>query len=152
MNRHDTICYFQYDCPPLGNSLRVPYRRKQQVIWTRRIHPCNVNMKHTPWPNVRPHKQERHVQERVTKHKSFLNLGLDWCKWCFMLQVPTGEDWIESTACLEMAAKGIKNSSFPTCSQLTMWHCSICLQTVNKMDCQLVLQWCISHKYTNPFS
>jgi len=33
--------------------------------------------------------------------------------------MPTGE-MTGSRACLEMAAKGIKNSGFPTCSQLTM--------------------------------
>jgi len=76
VNRHDTIHYFQYDCLPLGNSVRIPYRWKEQVIRTYRTHPCNVNMKQRPWPYVRPRKQGRHIQETVTKLKSFPNLRL----------------------------------------------------------------------------
>jgi len=60
---------------------------------------------------------------------------------------------MESKACLEMPAKGIKNSSFPTCIQQT-WCCS---NSNRKRDGQLALEWCISHTqicciWYNPFS
>jgi hypothetical protein len=42
------------------------------------------------------------------------------------------KDWMESTAYLEMAAKGNKNSCFPNCSQLMILNHSVCIQTVTK--------------------
>ena len=160
VKRHNTIRYIQYDCLPLGNSVRVPYRRKQQVIQTNRTHPYNVNMKPRPWPYVRLRKQGRHIQETVTKLKSFLNLGPDWWKWCFMLQwkcpLEKRLDGIQS-----LSGDGCKGHKKLKLSNLQPAHNVklFCLSTNSnrKRHCQLVTEWCTSRTqicciWYNPFS